>query len=426
MENTVFGEIPRGSLLEEMGQKAFLAMLRPWREGCLELTLPSGLTHIFGDPDSSYRSRMHIRSFRAFKRILFGADVGFAEGFVEGEWDTDDLSRLLCLFSWNQRYQIEYSPHLAWLGRLSLRLFHTLRSNTLEGSRKNISAHYDLGNDLYTRFLDPTMMYSSAIFEEGEGDADLENAQIRKVDQLLEELHLGPEHHLLEIGSGWGFAACRAAQKFGCKVTSLTLSVEQKKLADERIAAMGLGQLVQVVLQDYRHEQGQYDRVLSIEMIEAVGHENLGAYFASIHRCLKQDGIAAIQMINMPESRYGQYLKKPDYIQRYIFPGAVCPSVQAVMDAVSKNSDLGIEKWQSFGLSYAQTLAIWKRRFEHRWHEIKKFGYDERFKRIWLYYLAYCEAGFRTHRVNVGHLVLSRTFSSQKSNWMSIWQKEQK
>lgn len=410
------------SLLESLGAKAFFALLRPWQEGCLELVQASGTSLFFGQENSPYKAKMWIRSPKVYKRILFGGDLGFAEAFIEGEWETDDLSRLLSLFSQNQKYTQSYMPFWSFVGNVAARLVHSLHANTLSGSRKNISAHYDLGNELYSRFLDPTMMYSSALFLPGEGEEDLEKAQMRKVDALLDELHLDASHHLLEIGSGWGFAAQRAAQRFGCKVTSLTLSVEQKKWADQWIEKNGLGHLVQVKLSDYRTESEKYDRVLSIEMIEAVGHENLGAYFAAIERCLKPDGLVAIQMINMPESRYGSYLKKPDYIQRYIFPGAVCPSVQAVLDAVKNHSQLGIDKWESFGPSYAQTLALWKKRFERRWPEIKQLGYDEKFRRIWLYYLAYCEAGFRTHRVSVGHLVLSRPFQSQKSKWYQVWE----
>lgn len=424
MDNSISWEEPKYNLLSEMGARAFCAMLEPWQEGCLELSLPGAPLLRYGDLDSPYRAALKILNLKALKRILLGADVGFAEGYIEGEWETDDLARLLCLFSRNQKYALSYAPGLSWFGRLGARIYHALRANTLNGSRKNISAHYDLGNGLYESFLDSTMMYSSALFAEGEDEAELSQAQERKVDALLDSLNLGPEHHLLEIGSGWGYAACRAAQRFGCKVTSLTLSVEQKKWADQRIEAEGLQDLVEVVLRDYRLETGIYDRVLSIEMIEAVGHENLGAYFESIDRCLSDEGLAVIQMINMPESRYKDYLKSPDFIQRYIFPGAVCPSVQAVLDAVAEHSSLGIEKWQSFGLDYAKTLAIWRRRFERNWSHIRNLGYDERFRRIWLYYLAYCEAGFRTHRVNVGHLLLARPFHSGRSNWSEAWQGE--
>jgi cyclopropane-fatty-acyl-phospholipid synthase len=416
--------IPDFAWDDTLGYKAYIQVLEKFRDGCLELILPDGSTTTYGDAHSPFRARMRIVHPRAFARMLYRTDVGFSEGFVEGDWDCEELGKLLCLMSWNQKYHEEYSSPLAFLGHMAHRLFHFFHRNTKTGSRRNIEYHYDLGNELYTRFLDESMMYSSALFHEGEGAEELGDAQIRKVDKLLDSLHLDSTHHLLEIGSGWGFAACRAAERFGCKVTSLTLSKEQKALADERIQRMGLEHLVQVHIKDYRDEKGQFDRVLSIEMIEAVGHENLGSYFASIDRCLSPDGLVALQIINMPEDRYDFYLNHPDFIQKHVFPGAVCPSIQAVLQAVSKNSRLCMVNWTDFPESYAKTLAIWRERFLHRWDEIRRHGYDERFKRLWSYYLAYCEAGFRTRRVSVGHLVLGRSSQSNLSSWQDCWSKD--
>ncbi len=295
---------------------------------------------------------------------------------------------------------------LARLGGLALRAWHALQRNTRSGSRRNIAAHYDLGNDFFRLFLSADLMYSSALF--ADEHEDLDSASTRKLDAICRKLDLRPGDRVVEIGTGWGGFAVHAARHYGCHVTTTTISREQYALAAERIAAAGLGDRVGLLLQDYRDLRGQYDKLVSIEMIEAIGHQYLDTYFATLGRLLAPGGLALVQAITIEDHRYAQALRAVDFIKRHIFPGSFIPSVSAMLGAMARGSDLGLVQQQDFGHSYALTLKAWRERFLARLAEVRALGYDERFIRMWEFYLAYCEGGFRERSIGVSHLVLAK------------------
>jgi cyclopropane-fatty-acyl-phospholipid synthase len=286
------------------------------------------------------------------------------------------------------------------------RLGHLIRANSREGSRKNISAHYDLNNEFFALFLDPSMTYSSAVF--AKPDEDLEEAQREKYDRLCRKLKLNSSDHVLEIGSGWGGFVVHAAKNYGCRITTVTISSEQFVYATERVEKEGLSHLVEVRLQDYRTIDGEYDKIVSIEMLEAVGHEFLETYFKKVQSILKKDGIAAFQVITSPDSRYEQFRTGVDFIQKHIFPGSLLPSIAAMNDAVHATGDMHLHHLEEFGLSYARTLAQWKESFNAKLDQVRTLGFDEAFIRKWNYYLSYCEAGFAMRNISVVQMVYAR------------------
>jgi cyclopropane-fatty-acyl-phospholipid synthase len=286
-----------------------------------------------------------------------------------------------------------------------LGIWHAFNRNSLQGSRRNIAAHYDLGNEFFAAWLDERMMYSSALFVDDEDT--LEQAQLNKLDRICQKLQLGPEDHLLEIGTGWGGLATHAAEHYGCRVTTTTISVEQYEHARAAVSRAGLEDRVELLTRDYRTLEGRYDKVVSIEMIEAVGHQYLDTYLAKIESLLKRDGLALIQAITIEDYRYRQALKTVDFIKRYVFPGAFIPSVSAITRSMADATQLGLVELADFGASYARTLAVWRERFEARWPEIRTMGFDEIFRRRWLWYLAYCEGGFRERAISDVHLLMA-------------------
>jgi cyclopropane-fatty-acyl-phospholipid synthase len=288
--------------------------------------------------------------------------------------------------------------------RLLYTVKHRLHRNTREGAKRNIQAHYDLGNAFYREWLDPTMTYSSALFESG---MTLEEAQRNKWRRIAEELGLKPGDHILEIGCGWGGFAIFAAREYGAQVTGLTLSQEQYEFARAAVARESLGNLVDIRLQDYRDVQGSFDRIVSIEMFEAIGEKQWRQYFDVCRERLKPGGMAALQIITIADERFDAYRRNPDFIQLYIFPGGMLPS-PSVLDASARSAGLGIETMRTFAQSYAETLKEWRARFDDAWPRIAPLGFDERFKRMWDYYLAYCEGGFRAGAIDVAQFKLTR------------------
>lgn len=391
---------------ERMALAATRRFFSGMKVGAFEIIYPDRESEVFGDPHSERRATIHVRSWRVFREWMRGADIAFGETYTNGDWDTDDLTGLLALFLDNREHAQDEDVRSAWFGRLLSRLFHLRRANTRAGSKRNIAEHYDLSNDFYRLFLDPSMMYSCALFCSEEDT--LEAAQLRKVRAMIAKAHLRPEHHLLEIGTGWGTLAIEAARSTGCRVTSITLSEEQLKLARERVAAEGLSDRIDVRLCDYRDIDGKFDRIVSIEMLEAVGHEYLPAFFRRCDELLKPGGIAVIQTITMPDDRYEAYRRSCDWIQKYIFPGSICPSVSAVVAAMAKGSRLQLHHAENIGIHYARTLREWRERLEARREEVLQLGFDRRFLRMWEYYLCYCEAGFGTRTLGTFQLVLSR------------------
>ncbi len=388
-----------GLLLRRLVQR-----LEALRRGSLRLVLPDGTVRLLRGAEPGPSADLQLHSARLAWRTLLGGSVGFAESYVAGEWDSPDLVALLELFDRNaEAFGRSYygSRALALLRRLR----HALRANNRSMARRNIRAHYDLGNDFFAAWLDPTMLYSSALFEDGA--ADLEAAQLAKCRHLARLIELAPGHRLLEIGSGWGAFAILAAREFGARVTSLTISPAQAEYARRRVQEEGLADRVEIRLQDYRDATGRFDRIASIEMIEAVGEAYWPVFFARLRDRLEPGGIAGLQLITIADAWFEAYRANPDFIQTYIFPGGMLPSPTA-LDRQYRMAGLVPTAERTFGGDYARTLALWRARFEAAWPELRGRGFDERFRRLWRYYLAYCETGFRTGSIDVRQVRLER------------------
>lgn len=352
---------------------------------------------------STVALRVHHPAF--YRAVAAYGSVGAGEAFIHGHWSCDDLVGLVRLLVRNRDLLDGMEGGLAAFGSALLRGWHALRPNTRRGARRNIAAHYDLGNDFFRLFLSSDLMYSSALFA---GDDDtLEAASTRKLDRIAAKLRLSPKDHLVEIGTGWGGFAIHAARHYGCRVTTTTISQEQHALATRRVAEAGLADRVTVLQQDFRDLDGRYDKLVSIEMVEAIGAANLPAYFGAIGRLLKPDGLALIQAITIEDHRYRQALRAVDYIKRFVFPGAFIPSIAALLAAKTASCDLALVQLEDFGASYARTLQAWRERFLARRDEVLAQGFDEAFIRLWTFYLAYCEGGFRERSIGVAQLLLA-------------------
>lgn len=324
--------------------------------------------------------------------LITGGSLGVARAYMEERWECSDLTGLLRLFIRNMAIVDGVETGLARIANAASRFQHKLRVNTHAGSRRNIHEHYDLGNAFFSLFLDETMTYSAGIFEQPA--STLRDASVAKLDRICRKLELRPDDHLLEIGSGWGSFAMHAAGNYGCRVTTTTISREQFELSSQRIEQSGLGGRVQILLEDYRNLSGRYDKLVSIEMVEAVGDEFLPGYFKQCSDLLKDDGAMLLQAITMPDKRYAQYLRSSDFIRRYIFPGSCVPSIGALVDAMGKESELKPVHMEDIGPHYARTLRLWRERFNKNLDEVRGLGYPPPFVRMWEYYLCYCEAGF--------------------------------
>jgi cyclopropane-fatty-acyl-phospholipid synthase len=371
--------------------------------GLLVIKLPDGEALSFGDGQGPH-AVLEVRDMRFANRVLRSGDIGFAEGLMAGEWDTPDLSALLTLLAANAD-SISRFVSGGPIGKAIHTFYHLMRPNTRKGARKNILAHYDLGNRFYAAWLDPSMTYSSARFDAH--TRDLEEGQRAKYRALADHLDLKPGEHVLEIGCGWGGFAEVAAKEYGARVTGLTISDEQLAYARERMEKAGLSHLVEIRRQDYRDVEGQFDKVASIEMFEAVGEKYWSAYFSKIAQVLKPGGRAALQIITIRDELFEAYRSRADFIQRHVFPGGMLASVGRLKEEVAK-AGLVWRKLDAFGQNYADTLSEWGHRFQGSWEQIRTLGFDEQFKQLWRYYLAYCEAGFRTGRTDVVQLEISK------------------
>lgn len=358
------------------------------------------------DGDTPLRAALHVHDDAFYRRVALGGSVGAGEAYCDGLWDCDDLVALVRLLVRNRDRLDAMETGPARLAAWLLRGWEVLRPNTRTGSRRNIAAHYDLGNRLFETFLSDDLMYSSAIY--ADPSETLEQASFRKLETLCRKLELGPDDHVVEIGTGWGGFAVHAAGCHGCRVTTTTLSAEQAALARERIAAAGLSGRVTVLLDDYRDLHGQYDKLVSIEMVEAIGAAQLPTYFAKLSALLKPDGLAAVQAITIEDHRYRRALKEVDFIKRHVFPGSFIPSASALLDAMGRHSDLGLLHLEDIGDSYALTLREWRRRFEGARERVLALGYDERFIRLWRFYLCYCEGGFLERSIGDVQLLFAR------------------
>lgn len=368
--------------------------------------LESGRRMEFGDSRSDLSALVRIHTPSFYRRAALGGTIGAAESYMDGEWDCDDLPALVRIMVRNQEAQERLEGGAARLIALLRRLLHRMNDNTRRGSRRNIAAHYDLGNEFYRLFLDPTMAYSCGIFERD--DSTMEEASIAKFDRICRALHLRPDMEVLEIGTGWGGFAIHAARHYGCRVTTTTISRRQFSLAAERIREAGLEDRITLLQRDYRDLTGEFDRLVSIEMIEAVGHRHLPAFFTACCRRLKADGMGLIQAITVPDRIYDRYLKTPDFINRYIFPGGCCPSPGSMARAVATATDLRLVHREDLTPHYVRTLQEWRRAFHKRLDAVRALGCDDRFIRMWDYYLAYCEGGFAERFTGVEQLVYAR------------------
>lgn len=392
-------------------EKILVNLFSKMQLGTLQMSFPNGQQLTFGNGDGSINAEIEIKDLNFFKRCVLYGDIGFGESYVEGEWETSSIQNVIKWFLLN----IENAPGISGSKSQSFfinilkffnKIYHSKRTNSIGGSKKNISAHYDLNNEFFSLFLDPTMTYSSAYFKE-EG-MSLEEAQLAKYDRLCKQLHLKPSDHVLEIGSGWGGNAIYIAKTYGCKVTSLTISEEQYKLANERIQKENLTDKVKVILKDYRLMEGQFDKLVSIEMLEAVGVEFYNEYFKKCSDLLKKDGIFAIQVITCPDNRFENLKNGVDWIQKHIFPGSLLPSVGAINKSINEVCDLTLVDLKDIGLDYAHTLKIWQQEFSKHVEEVKKLGFDDYFIRKWDYYFCLCEAAFAMRNINVMQLVYTR------------------
>ena len=380
-------------------------------KGTLHVSFPSGESITLGSGEGNITADISIKDPEFFKRCVLFGDIGFGEAYVDGDWDTGSITNVIKWFLLN----IENSPGISGSGvknfalgvlKFFNKVYHLKRANSVTGSEKNISEHYDLNNDFFALFLDPTMTYSSAYFRE-EG-MSLQQAQVEKYDRLCRQLQLISSDHVLEIGSGWGGNAIYMAKNYGCRVTSITISEEQQKLARERVAKEGLDDKIKIELIDYRKVEGQFDKIVSIEMLEAVGDEFLDIYFYKCQQLLKKDGILAFQVITCPDSRYNELRKGVDWIQKHIFPGSLLPSVARLNQAINSTGNMTLVDLKDLGLHYARTLATWREQFNAHLEEVKALGFDERFIRKWNYYLGYCEAAFAMRNINVMQMVYAR------------------
>ncbi len=409
---------PTTSFHEAAVVRAFRAMTH----GHLRLELPGRRTLDFGSPASAAgtvlplaipaAARIHIRRDAFFRKCVLAGDIGFAESFIDGDWETPDLTAVIAFFILN----VDNAPTLSGSQRaqgfalntlrLVNRLAHLLRPNSRTTARRNIREHYDLSNDFFALWLDPSMMYSAARWTAP--DFTLAEAQREKNDALCRHLRLQPSDHVLEIGTGWGGWSLHAAQTYGCRVTTVTISQQQYDFARARIAAAGLADRISVELRDYRDLTGRFDKIVSIEMMEAIGHRYLPAFCRVLDRCLKPGGLVALQFITCPDSRYAQFRRGVDFIQKHIFPGSLLLSLNRVNAQLSRAGGFVLHHVDDFGPDYARTLRIWQDNFRARLDAVRALGFDDRFIRKWSYYLSYCEAAFALRNISVVHTVHTR------------------
>ena len=399
----------RMTALERVMQKRLFAVMADLRD--CQVTIRDGSDAVVlgtpaADPTQTLHAGIVVHDAAFYRMAALNGSVGAGEAYMDGHWDCDDLVALVRILVRNRDRldALEHGP--ARIGGAIMRGWHALMRNTRAGSRRNIAAHYDLGNDLFKLFLDESMMYSSAIYLDESESLDV--AARRKLDRICQKLDLQPQHHVVEIGTGWGGFAIHAAKNYGCKVTTTTISREQYELARERVVAAGLQDRVELLLEDYRDLAGTYDRLVSIEMIEAIGPQYLDTYFEKVGNLLKPDGIALIQAITIEEHRYQQALTTVDFIQRHVFPGSFIPALAPMMRSVAKNSDMKLYNLEDIGPSYALTLRAWRERFLARLPEVRALGYPTRFIRLWQFYLCYCEGGFLDRSIGDVQMLLSK------------------
>ncbi len=395
-------------VLSGLGERLLRARLAQLEHGCVTL-VDGAHSHTFGRLTARCQlaCTVRIHHARSYTEIAFGGSVGAGESFMTGDWSTDDLTALARIFVVNRHVLDGMDGGLARLANPARRLLHALSRNTRRGSRRNIAAHYDLGNDFFELFLDPSMMYSCAVYERP--DMTLQQAQQAKLDRLCRKLDLQPGDHLLEIGTGWGALAVHAARHYGCRVTTTTISRQQHALARERIDAAGLADRITLLLDDYRDLDGQYDKIVSVEMIEAVGHQYFDTFFECCSRLLAPGGTMVLQSITIDDRLYASARDSVDFIKRHIFPGCCIPSVGALAASIARASTLRLVDLEDIGPHYVTTLAQWRRNLLAQAAQVRERGYPDELLRMWLFYLSYCEGGFAERTLGNVQFVLQDT-----------------
>jgi cyclopropane-fatty-acyl-phospholipid synthase len=400
------GEPRRARVLDKLARREVLSRLNKIHTGRLCLAEPQG-EHHFGTADNSdLNIQIEIRDPAFFGELAFGGSIGAGEAWMHGIWDCDDLVALVRLMLRNRDVLDDIDSGTARMSAPIRRLFHIVNRNTRKGARRNIAAHYDLGNEFFELWLDPTMMYSCAIFEQE--DMSLHQAQLCRLDRVCQKLQLSPGDHVVEIGTGWGGFALHAAQNYGARVTTTTISKQQYAMACDRVAEAGLADRVTVLDHDFRDLEGRFDKLVSIEMIEAIDTPLYRVFFEKCSDLLKDDGLMLLQAITIADQRYDPRRRSIDFIQRYIFPGSGLPSSAAVTQTVAQHTDLRLLDLEDIGMHYATTLRSWRRNFHERLDAVRELGYPEPFIRMWEYYLCYCEGAFLERAISDLHMVFSK------------------
>jgi len=390
---------------DKMAKKLIISFFNKMQTGCLTFE-ESGQRVTLGNKQANLHATIVIHDLSCYTKMLLGGSIGAGEAYMQGLWSSPDLTKVVQLLAREQATLDNLEKRFARFMAIPSWIYHRTRKNTQSGAKKNISEHYDLGNEMYQYFLDKEMLYSSAIYPDN--NASLEQAQLHKLDTICQRLNLTPGETLLEIGTGWGALAIYAAQQYGVQVTTTTISNEQYNYTKARIEALGLRDRITLLKKDYRTLVGQYDKLVSIEMIEAVGHEYLAGFFETCNKHLKPDGKMLIQAITIADQRYHSYRKSVDFIQRYIFPGGCLPSISLMTENVSSKTDMVVTGLHDIGQDYAKTLYHWQQRFDGALVRIKALGYDDTFIRLWKFYFSYCEGAFLERRISTVHLVAAK------------------
>ncbi|WP_354625452.1 cyclopropane-fatty-acyl-phospholipid synthase family protein [Psychromonas sp. MME2] len=392
-------------VLDKFAKKMIFSILASMKQAAIILQ-EGNEQKLLGNKDADLQGKVIIHDPRCYKKMLLGGSIGAGEAYIQGLWSSPDLTKVIQVLGREQQALAKLDKGVATIMKLPSWIYHKARKNTQAGSKKNILAHYDLGNEMYQTFLDREMLYSSAIYPHQ--NADLEEAQLHKLETICQRLDLKEGQTLLEIGTGWGALAIYAAQNYKVHVTTTTISDAQYDFTKARVESLGLSDQITLLKKDYRELTGQYDKLVSIEMIEAVGHEYLASFFATCNKHLKDDGKMLIQAITISDQRYDQYRSGVDFIQRYIFPGGCLPSISVMADNVSNKTDMVITGLHDIGQDYAQTLKHWFERFQGALHEIRQLGYGDDFIRLWQFYLCYCEGAFLERTISTVHLIAAK------------------
>lgn len=395
------------SKIERFARRVLFAVLNRSQRGSFIVKENNREVAHFQGPLSGPRAEINVVNGKTYQAMVFSGDIGAGEAFMAGHWTSPDLTAVIEFFAANLSVLDALEKRLSWLTWPLHMLSHVRRRNSKTRAKENIAAHYDLGNELYTRFLDTRLQYSSAVYTAA--DMSLEDAQEEKLRRLCDQLQLQPTDHLVEIGTGWGGLAIYAAERYGCKVTTTTISAEQYAYTENLVKQKGLEDRITLLKEDYRDLTGQFDKLVSVEMIEAVGAEYMSTFFKKCNALLKPGGLMVLQAITIADQRLERYNRNVDFIQKYIFPGGYLPSVELISSMYRKHTDMVVRSLDDIGLDYGMTLNAWRQRFNDRRHELEPMGYDERFSRMWNYYLCYCEGGFKQRTISAIQLCASKS-----------------